>query len=257
MAKLEKVFYVDSDALYRNKGGSVPPWYPNWKVISNWYFESGVSFCYNIVNDKDVYLQYGRDDVGWASARFLSKTLDVTNEVENSDGSITADITVTSHFFNGMPNNNPVTGYETNYLVKINGIIQYDFTDNSRAEFTKGARPPITFSIKVDPQETNTQTAYEISFEYPNKEVPDSYMHVGIGLFNPNVPTYTPMSIRKTNQWKDLNSNNGKILIRQGSSWIDKSKENISTSKQIDKGKNRIRKSNNWRQLPPMEGDQT
>lgn len=254
---LEKVFYVDSDVLYMNKGTYFPTWFPNWKNISNWYFESGYSFCYNIVTTGDVdqiFIQYGRDDTGWASARFLSNSIVILDQEQQEDGTIKATVKTQSQFFNGRPNNQEVTGYTTNYLVKVNNVTQYQFTANSRDEFENGSKDEITFNITVPPQETNTQLSFEVSFIYPNGEVPNSEFTVGMGLFNPNPLSYIPMSIRKGGNWNDLNANNGKILIRQGSNWIDKSNENRETSRQVNKGHNRIRRGEQWRQLPQMSG---
>jgi len=79
-------------------------------------------------------------------------------------------------------------------------------------------------------------------------------LFLGFGLHNPNPPNYVPMAIRKSSNWKDLNSNNGKILIRKSGGWVDKSIESVLTSRQINQGQNRIRRGGDWRQLPPMEG---
>lgn len=251
---LIKNFYVDGSRPYTSMGSNIPPWNSNYLNVASWYKNDDYNFFYNIVNNEDVYVQYGQDVSGWASARFLKQTLEIISEVTNSDGSITATIEVQSDFFKGSPNLVGSVSWAVNYDVKINNVSQYNFNALSRDAFEYGQRPKLTFDINVPPQQTNTQGAFLISITYPNGEAPDNIFTVGFGLFNPNPISYVPMSIRKSSNWKDLDTNNGKILIRKASGWINKSNENASTSKQVDKGNNRIRINNQWRQLPKMEG---
>nr|DAF38299.1 MAG TPA: hypothetical protein [Caudoviricetes sp.]DAL31109.1 MAG TPA_asm: hypothetical protein [Caudoviricetes sp.] len=44
------------------------------------------------------------------------------------------------------------------------------------------------------------------------------------------------------------------IAIRKNSNWKDTSYENFSTMKQKDKGHNRVRTNDGWRQAPKMVG---
>lgn len=252
---LVKTFYVEGTRPYRNMGTSVPPWNKNYKDISSWYNDANNNFYYNIVNNEDIYIQYGKNATGWAAARFLSQSLEIIEEKENSDGSITATIKVQAHFFRGRGNEVAQDGFFTRYDIRINNQVMYQFTGNSIDNFEHGQRPAITFEVNVNPQQTNTQSAFRLSFTYPNNpELDDNIFTVGFGLFNPNQQTYVPMAIRKSGSWKDLETNNGKIKKRVGSSWQDYSNEDTTTSKEINKGKNRIRRSGNWRQLPKMKG---
>lgn len=259
MSIIEKTHVVSSDMKGRmkNMGKSVPPWYPNYQDVNNWYWSSSdppdYAFFFNDVGD-DVYVQYGKNETGWASARFFGQTLKIIEEQELPNGDIKVKVDVKANFFNGHKNNIATAGYAVKYTVKINNVVQYTFTGNTIDSFSHGSRPSQVFEVTVKPQQTTTRTAMIVDIEYPNGEFPDRQLIVGFGLFNPNPVTYVPMSIRKSGSWKDLNSNNGKILIRKSSSWTDKSYENTETSRQENKGKNRIRRAGIWRQLPKMTG---
>lgn len=253
---LEKRFVArveNSDSTLTNKGTSVPPWFPNLE-ISSWYSDSSTSFFYNVVSEKDVYVQYGKNVTGWASARFFGQTVEVLNEVENDDGSITATVKVQANFFRGRKNELSSGGYRVNYKITINGQTMYDFSGSTTSNFDQNSRTPIEFSVTLQPEELNESTTFKVDVEYPDGQFTRGSITIGLALYNPNPPTYVPMSIRKGNNWRDLDTNNGKIRIRKGSSWVDKSEENNNTSKQVNQGKNRIRKNSQWRQLPKMNG---
>lgn len=250
---LQKRFFLDTDNPARNEGTNTPPWNGNYS-ISDWYNDDSSYYYYNIVGNDEIYIQYGANRSGWASARFLKETVTILNENENTDGSITATVRVQANFFVGKRNDLASGGYVVDYRVRINKKVQYEFTNNAYDNFDYGSRPTIEFTVTVDPKKESSSTAMEVRFNYPNGEEPTSTFTVGFSLYNPNDPTYTPMAIRKNNAWRDLNSNNGKIQRRINGEWIDKSKENGATSRQVNKGKNRIRINNDWRQLPKMNG---
>ena len=260
--KLQKKVVVSSDLANRvmSMGNKIPPWYPDYK-ISDWYWTTddvtpSMHFYYNIVGD-DTYIQYGKDGHGWASARFFGQSLEVVKEVEHEDGSITATVSIMSNFFIGRKNSVVNVGYPVNYKLKINNKVIHQWSGQTDESFTFGKSEKITFDVTVKPQETINDTAMVVEIVYPTGQYQDRDLIVGVGLFNPNPLTYIPMAIRKSGNWKDLNSNKGKILRRVNGVWVDKSQENVNTSKQENKGKNRIRKNGKWYQLPKMNNGNT
>lgn len=256
MATLQKKFYVSTNLPNKDMGVSIPPWNTDPTNISSWYFDSSIDYYYNIVDNVDLYIQYGKNIKGWASARFLQQSLEIVNETQENDGSITADVQVQSLFFKGVKNEYAQAGWDVHYRVTINNVVQYDFNGNTFENFSQGAKPILEMTVNVPPQEENKQTAFKIEITYPNGEGTNNVLEMGFSLFNPNPISYVPMAIRKVGTWKDLNSNNGKIKIRKSGTWVDKSEENANTSRQVGQGKNRIRKNNQWRQLPKMTGGQ-
>lgn len=260
--KVQKKYVVNSDMQDRVlfKGNNIPTWYENYDDISSWYNSSTAppdyAFFYNTVDD-DVFIQYGKDASGWASGRFFGQTVKILDEEEHANGDLSVTVEVTANFFVGRQNSIVQTGHPVIYNVKVNNKIQYNRTGNTVDNFTLGKREKQTFSVRIKPQETSTLTALLFEIKYPTGIFDDREIIIGIGLYNPNPPTYIPMATRKNGKWKDLNTNKGKILIRKGSNWIDKSEENVNTSKEENKGKNRIRKNGKWLQLPPMKNGTT
>lgn len=250
---LEKRFYASGSQVTRSKGTSVPPWYPNF-TINTWYKDTDVDvyYYYNIVDEKDLYTQYGNDTDGWASGRFFGQSMDIIEETENDDGSITATVEVQANFFRGRKNNVASAGWDVAYEVLINNVVQYSLVTNTYADFNQGQQPKIRFDVTVQPQQTSTRTSMEVRIRYPNGEAPNNTLTLGFALYNPNEPNYIPMSLRRNNQWNSLDSANGFIQRRISGNWVDKSKEQNSTSMKANQGKNRIRRNNQWLQLPKM-----
>lgn len=253
MGKLVKDFYVNEQSPSENKGNNEPTWLNNIDNKSTWYSGSA-NFFYNIVNDDTVYIQYGKNESGWASGRFFAQYVKIINETENTDGSISADVEFQTLFFKGRKSDFSVAGFDVIYTITVDDIEQYNFSGNTYADFDKPAQDKVIAPVTVQPQEESIQFTLKIKIEYPNGELSTQIINAGFSLFNPNPRTYRPMAIRKSGSWKDLDSNNGVIEIRKSGTWVDKSLENRDTSRQINEGKNRIRINGQWRQLPQMDG---
>lgn len=257
MQDLKIRFYESSSRPRVNKGGNIPPWLDNETDINTWYKDSGKNFFFNIVDDETIYIQHGLNESGWAGVLFLSQTLNILNQVKNDDSSITVTYDVKPNFFISRIAPVSIAGWQVETDVFIGNERMYRHVGNTRENYSYGAKPKITNTVTIQPEQEFTGSALKLTSFYPNGESPTNTLIVGFSLYNPNPPIYIPMATRKNGNWKDLNSNNGHILIRKSNSWIDKSQESFATSRQIDKGKNRIRKSGNWRQLPRMSGKNT
>lgn len=255
MANLVKTFTATASLASENMGTLEPPWFPNF-VKSTWYYDTAdvIEYFYNIENNERVFVQYGQESSRWGSARFFGEQVVIDSEVENADGSITADVTVTPLFFNGRIHDYSVGNVSVVYDVRVNNQTVYSYSGDTADSFTNGEGSPLQFSVTVQPEQISHATAFQIFITYPNGEFVNNSMFVGISLRNPNLAQYKPMATRKSNQWRDLNTQaSAKIQIRKSSVWTDKSFENNATSRQANTGKNRIRKSGTFRQLPKMQ----
>lgn len=236
----------------RNMGTGIPTWLADITNVASWYSGSE-SFFYNIVNEEDVYIQYGKDQVGWASARFFHQTISIDNIIELEDGSIEVDFSVTPNFFRGRKNEvGSGVGYNVEYTIKIGSEIIWNWVGTTVDSFNFYDGLEQTFNVSIPPETGNSQGAFHIDIHYPDGQFSDAEMIVGIELYNSNPKTYVPMAIRKSRSWKALDSNNGKIKRRISGSWVDKSEENFNTQREVNQGKNRLRVNNQFRQLPKM-----
>lgn len=248
------------------KGGSgyaaiAMPSPPGWadndvNTKSKWYYSSqdDVFFLYHLENNKKFYIQVGMNRSDFASARFVTETYDILNEHLNDDGSVEADIKITLSPFSGRRTDYARGGASVMITLSFGDTVIGSFSGNTARPVDIVPSPnPITVHVKLGPQETAENTQLKLRYVYPNGEYTNSTMILGGAIYNPTPPNYVPMSIRKSNNWKSLNKNNGFIHIRKGVNWVDKSKENKNTERQANHGHNRIRRSGSWLQLPPME----
>ena len=111
--------------------------------------------------------------------------------------------------------------------------------------------PRTTARITVAPQQYSDAIELVFHAHYPTGIFPDANIIAGVTLYNPTVPSYIPMATRKNGNWLNLSDNSGHILIRQNG-WQDRSLELYASAKQPNQGHNRIRRNNQWLQLPKM-----
>jgi hypothetical protein len=253
MQPLQKRFFGSGNFPPINKGTGNPSWLGNEGDNGTWYNAGGETrYFYNVVDNETVYVQYGKNQDGWASGRFFAQSLDILEEVEEPDGSITATVEVQALFFKSRLTDYANAGFQVAYNLLVNNQTQYTHNGNSIDILNFPAREKITFTVNVQPEETATKTAFEWRTVYTAGEGQDSTTFIGFALYNPNPATYVPMAIRKSGTFKALDANNGFIKKRVSSNWNDYSNENNTTQRQKDKGKNRIRRSSDWLQLPKM-----
>lgn len=254
MSKLELVFFTNAEGGTRsNKGGTVPPWYNNENTYSTWYSSPQVSFFHNqkFGTPNVMYIQYGRNSQGWGSGRFFVQELEVVSEVENTNGSITVKVRSRLRRFRQRKTSTTSQGFDVVYTIKILGNTVYTYRGTASDTVNEGASAWYTQNFTIDPQDTVQESGIYFGVHYPNGEANDRNIMLGFGLKNTNPISYKPMAVRKSN-WLSLDKNNGKISKRKGEKWIDVSLEDYTTINSVNTGKNRIRKSGRWRQLPPM-----
>lgn len=250
---LQLIFDVSSSNVRtRDVSPQIPPWLENYQK-SNWWFLSGADnfYTYSKVNET-IYMQYGENKSGWATNRFFAQSYEVLSETLNADNSITATIVIYPLFLVARRTDYFIAGVSSHSTIKINNTMVYEHIGTSGDEYTLGSKPSIEVTVTIPPESQSFATAMEFIQVYPNGEYQNTQTYAGITLVNPNKAQYIPMSTRKSATWKNLNDNRGHIKIRKSSAWIDKSLENNNTVLQTNQGKNRIRQTGNWKQLPKM-----
>ena len=242
----------------RNMGG-VASWYDHdWNIMfdkfrnrSTWWYDNSADILYGI-QGSIACVQFGCDRSDYASARGFFQTIDIANEVINSDGSIDADITVYVSCIMGYKTTQSQAGYPAETSVSLGGTVLCSRTGNTIDSFQMKPDPVVTTKhVHVPPQQKAQGLDLVYFTHYPTGVYPDSPIKLGLTVYNPIPPTYKPMAIRK-GIWKNLNDNNGFIRVRHGGSWHDKAEENATTSLHDNTGHNRIRRSGTWKQLPKM-----
>ena len=219
----------------------------------NWWYHASADLLYSIVGARG-FMEYGVNRQDFASIRVTWEHVTWTNEHLNADGSVTVDVTIDIGYFGGHP-----TDYAgTVKIPVINSLLFNGQTIASRSGATIDGffinPDPKTFHVTstIPPESLGDNMNLVYRSVYPDHTFPDADINVGFALYNPNPPTYIPMSTRKGGSWKTLNDNNGHILIRKSGSWVNKSQENLNSQREPNKGHNRIRRNGEWLQLPKM-----
>lgn len=239
--------------------GSLANWFDNdWTAMwnkfqnrSSWWYDNSADILYG-VNGNIACVQFGCDRSDYASARGFYQTIDISNEVINSDNSIDADVTIGVSLIMGYKTTHSQAGYPAVTTVSLGGTTLCSRTGNTIDTFTMNPNPVTTTKhVHVPPQQKAQGLDLIYHTHYPTGVYPDSPIKLGMTVYNPLSPAYKPMAIRK-GDWKSLEANNGFIRIRHSGNWEDKAEENSMTSLHDNTGHNRIRRGGLWKQLPKM-----
>lgn len=76
-------------------------------------------------------------------------------------------------------------------------------------------------------------------------------VYVG-GTVSNIIPTYKPNGLRKSNNWKSVQSLGQSTYIRKNGNWNDVGTENIDSIGHVNTGNTRRRQSNQWKQQGPF-----
>lgn len=238
---------------------SLASWFDNdWRAMfekfknrSTWWYDGNADIMYGIQGNT-ACVQYGCNRSDYASARGFYETINITNEVVNSDGSIDADVTLYISSINGYKTSMSQAGYPAETTITLAGQQVAHRMGNTIDTFYMEPVPhEITKHVHLAPSTQSNELDLVYFTHYPQGQYPDSPIKLGLTVYNPLPPTYKPMSIRR-GDWKSLNANNGFIRIRHGGNWQDKAEENAMTSMHNNVGHNRIRRAGVWKQLPKM-----
>ena len=233
----------------------VPAWYPDrYHDKGTWWRGGGdgYGFYWSIVGNHG-FIQYGRNFSGWATCRFYDETITWVNEVQNSDGSVSCDVTVDIGNFRGDRTDYYRGGIAVNSNIQIGNTTVYTHNGSSGDVLNdRPSKPRVTKHITIPPQSYSDDIQMYFNAHYPSGMYPDAHYMLGMTLYNPTPPAYIPMAARKGGNWQSFNDHNGHILIRHGNNWDNKSKELYTTQRQANHGHNRIRRGGQWLQLPKM-----
>ena len=222
------------------------------KNHSNWWYDNEHDFFYSL-HENIGFIQYGTNRSDFASARFCFENVTWTNEKLDSDGNITADVSIEVKFFGGQKTTMSQAGYPVTNSLVFNGQTIATHTGNTIDSFALQCEPhTFKVTVKIPPQQYAQNMKLVYKSVYPQGQIANAELQIGFSLYNPTPPVYVPMAIRKSNSWKSLNANHGFIHIRKSNAWVDKSKENTGTQRHENTGHNRIRKAGKWLQLPKM-----
>lgn len=219
-----------------------PPWINN--LSDAWELSSSTDIDYGISEvDNTIYIQYGQRTSLWATNRFWSYSVEISNETLNEDNSISASTKITPKFWK-TELVNPGAGVSVEYDISIGGKTVWSYSGTTQDVIDKSSIESYTLNLNVKPKQYSTDTAIKISVRYPNGEYDDSYIYVGLYLYNDREvdTSFKPWALRKSNVFKTLNNSKGHFYIRKGS-WSEISK---NKTKGKEQGNNRIRKSNRW-----------
>lgn len=238
----------------------IPAWYSddfatfssNIKDVSKWWWDDSHDFIYSLNGDIG-FIQYGTNRSDFASSRFCFEKVTWANEKLDSDGNVTADVTVEIKYFGGQKTTMSQAGYPVTNSLVFNGQTIASHSGNTIDSYAIQCNPQIFHvTVKIPPQQYAQNMKLVYKSVYPQGQIADAELQIGFTLYNPTPPVYVPMAIRKSGAWKSLNANHGFIHIRKSNAWVDKSKENTGTQRHENTGHNRIRKAGKWLQLPKM-----
>lgn len=238
----------------------IPAWYSddfatfssNIKDVSKWWWDDSHDFIYSLNGDIG-FIQYGTNRSDFASTRFCFEKVTWANEKLDSDGNVTADVTVEIKYFGGQKTTMSQAGYPVTNSLVFNGQTIASHSGNTIDSYAIQCNPQIFHvTVKIPPQQYAQNMKLVYKSVYPQGQIADAELQIGFTLYNPTPPVYVPMAIRKSGAWKSLNANHGFIHIRKSNAWVDKSKENTGTQRHENTGHNRIRKAGKWLQLPKM-----
>lgn len=250
-------FYNSSNSKSQEK---VIPWNNKTDIDSKANWATGASdiyYTYQLIDNneynKRIKIQYGLNVSGWATNVFYDFLMNRIVITELDDGSYRVTGSLMLQMYAARQTDFVIGGVQVTSRGVLLGEELFNTTRLTSDEFTNSyVTKNQPFDVVVKPQESYKETGIQLTSVYPNGEFPNASITVGFQLKNTNVPQYKPMAIRKSGTWETLNISSGFIKIRKSGTYVNKSLENNATSKQQNKGKNRIRKNLKWLQLPKM-----
>lgn len=291
---LEPTFHVSTDQPYSINSSKLHDIYINPDYSSffcddydlsiiNWDIFQDPEHYYNVYikqypEDSGVFviiIQQGYNNNPWASAKFLSYAIQI-NTSEMILDPITNEITFdfelrpllhasqTTDYatggFNIIHEFETINLYQDNYDsgIPYNLGEHFDIVTLSDVSYkkcmTQGDMFPIAIgSETILPQEGSQNTLLRWKTTYPNGEFPNVDITIGLSFKNLLPNLYVPMDIR-LHKWTSLDNNNLVLMKRGISDWKQIEKETYNTRNMLNRGHNRYRDSDGWKQLPPGFG---
>lgn len=148
------------------------------------------------------------------------------------------------------------TGYNvTKYLYKGDNSLAYQNASDIGAMFDTGWISVATGSRQhytIPPNGTISIPEIK-AFRWLLTAVVSDECEVFVGGTVSNIiPTYKPNGLRKSNNWKSVQSLSQSTYIRKSSNWKDVGTENVDSIDHVNTGQTRRRKGNQWKQEAPF-----
>lgn len=243
------------DHTIYNKGTGKPTWWGDIKNKGKWY-KADVLYPYFYTTEKKsdneatIYIQYGHNSQGWASTKFFVYTINIQNVSRETGNQLKFSVDVTLDYVASQITDYLIGGVSVKHEYRVNGTNFYLQEGTTADAYEKTLNVKKTLTFTVAPEETSSATMLETKTTYPNGEFENGSIFLGYEIKNNLPKAYKPMSIRKNGQQQTLNTEKGYIKIRVGKQWVDRSQEQMDTRRSANAGKNRIRKNEQWVQLP-------
>ena len=228
-----------------DKSPEIPLWASNTTTANSWALPNvdyGISR-----NGQNIYIQYGKNEYGWASIRYWNYKVNILSQTLRDDNSLDVTLRVTMNFWRSSEAPSRIDGYRVIYNMYINGTHVMNYVGRTIDNIWIDSDKVVDITVNVPPEQYSNSSAMNLTVEYPDGEYSPTSSYIGVRLYNPNPAFIKPWSIRKSGTFKTLNVPSGNFKKRSSGSWVDKSQHSISSVNAINSGVARIRKSGSWR----------
>ena len=234
-------------STFIDKGSEIPVWASNTTTANSWALPNvdyGIS-----KNGQDIYIQYGKNEYGWASIRYWNYKVNILSQTLRDDNSLDVTLRVIMNFWRSTEAPSRLDGYRVVYNIYINGTHMMNYTGRTIDDIRLDSDKYVDITVNVPPEQYSNSSAMHLTIEYPDGEYISTSSYIGVRLYNPNPldPDIKPWAIRKSGVFRTLNVPSGTFKKRSSGSWVDKSIHKESSVNAINKGVARIRKSGSWR----------
>lgn len=251
-----------------NEGSRIPGWgqansfgeFQNWvNNRRNWYWDGTdgdnvTDFFYNLYNSS-IYVQYGQDVNAYASARFFSEIVTLSNEYTDNNNNISFDANIEIGWIGGTKTTHSVAGWPAVSTLTVAGNQVFQYVGNTIDTYWSSEKKTVKVHTWIPPQgDSGELLTLHWNTHFPQGQSKDLSVSFGILLKNPLAPVYRPNSSRRGDSWQSNHDYHLLIQCREGGTWQDFSSENGLYMKKPDHGHNRIRLNGQWLQAPKMTG---
>lgn len=253
--------------------------------ISNWDIFEDPEHYYNVYIKQPspqlpqffvIMIQQGHNNPPWASAKFLSYGVWINKNTVNLDpitNEITFDFNIYPYLHASQTTDYATGGFDIIHEFETSNLYEVGFLEkpfNLGALFDINTLSDVSYKMcqqstngivfpsaegteTIPPQGFSQNTLLRWKTTYPNGEYPNVDITIGLSFKNLLPNKYVPMDIR-FNKWTSLDLNNLVLMERGISGWKQIEKETYNTKNMLNRGYNRYRDIDGWKQLPPGFG---
>ena len=227
-----------------DKGSEIPVWASNTTTANSWALPN-VSYGIS-KNGPDIYIQYGKNEYGWASIRYWNYKVNILNQTLKEDNSLDVTLRVKMDFWRSSEGPSRIDGYRVIYNMYINGTHVINYVGRTIDNIWIDSDKFVDITVNVPPEQYSNASAMNLTVEYPDGEYTPTSSYIGVRLYNPNPAVIKPWAIRKSGTFKTLNRPSGFFKRRVNGSFTDKSNQHVYDINKPNQGSHRIRKTSVW-----------